>query len=145
MPQSLKYVYEQILRELYIYCVTLDDILEFTFSTMAALPRPSQVLLFSYPRTACHLLERMLSMQPKMSYLWHPFAPARPSQTQMFSQEFGEVALLDEARVNYLAKIQEGVEAWQKALSMAEAAVSCAKTISPLEMQGAVVNSQRLM
>ena len=145
MPQSPKYVYEQILRELYIYRVTLDDILEFTFSTMAALTRPSQVLLFSYPRTACHLLERMLSMQPRVLYLWHPFAPARPSQTQMFSEESGEVALLDEARVNYLAKIQEGVEAWQKALSMAEAAVSCANTMSPLEMQGAVVHSQPLM
>jgi hypothetical protein len=74
-------------------------------------------------------------MQSEVLYLSHPFAPARPFQARMFSEKSGEVALLDEARVEYLAKTQEGVEAWQKALSMAESAVSCTKTMPPLEMQ----------
>ena len=68
-------------------------------------------------------------MQNRVLYLLHPFVPARRIQARMLSDESGEVALLDEARVDYLAKIQEGVESWQKALSMAQAAVSCAENM----------------
>ena len=39
---------------------------------------PKRILLLSHARTACHLLERMLSAQPNVAYASHPFASSWP-------------------------------------------------------------------
>ncbi|KAF4443307.1 hypothetical protein F53441_11458 [Fusarium austroafricanum] len=47
---------------------------------------PSRILLISQPRTACHLLERMLSDQPNVSYASHPFVFGRAPLMQMLEK-----------------------------------------------------------
>lgn len=83
----------------------------------------SQILFLSQPRTACHLLERMLvSQQPDVNKLAHPFASARASQRRLLQdQTSGEpsVEVVSALRLAW----EEGFETWKEAVKDAEATV----------------------
>ncbi|KAF2158844.1 hypothetical protein M409DRAFT_61347 [Zasmidium cellare ATCC 36951] len=88
---------------------------------MSSTTRPSQIIFFSHPRAACHLLERMLSKQPGVQVLWHPYAITRPAQIPLFTEESIAAGIPEESRKPYLEAVEQGNEAWEKALSGAKA------------------------
>lgn len=85
--------------------------------------RPTQVIYFSHPRAACHLLERMLSKQPGVQYSWHPYASTRPAQIPLWTEDSVAAGIPDDVRKPYLAAVDQGNAAWEKALVEAKAAV----------------------
>ena len=82
----------------------------------------AQVLLLSHPRTACHLLERMLSKQPNVKYFSHPFVPARPAQVQSLNDPLTtEVA--PELKSELLKAWNQGYSDWENAMDEAKSSV----------------------
>lgn len=86
---------------------------------------PTQVILFSNPRTACHLLERILtSQQTDISKLYHPTEPAvglvNSASFSTPSQENSGMSTASE----YEEEIQKGVGKWEQALEKAKQEVS---------------------
>ena len=66
----------------------------------------------------------MLSKQPETQYLWHPFAPARPSQYALLADDSIESGTSDENRKAYTGLLEAGVTDWQNAFEAAQKAVS---------------------
>jgi len=84
----------------------------------------SQVLLLSQPRTACHLLERILSSQPNVQYLWHPIVAARPWQTLLLADEQASANAAQDPRAKFEGEVRDGVARWEEALSSSHENVS---------------------
>lgn len=63
----------------------------------------------------------MLSKQPKTSYLWHPYAPARFQMTPLMTKASTTGSIPQEGREGYLEAIEQGTAAWTAALKEAEA------------------------
>ena len=84
----------------------------------------SQVLLLSQPRTACHLLERILSDQPNVQYLWHPIVAARPWQTLLLADEQASANAAQDLRANFEGEVRCGVARWEEALLSSQEIVS---------------------
>lgn len=84
---------------------------------------PSQVILFSQGRTACHLLERMVSSQPNTHLLWHPMAPARPSQIAVLREDSVKQGIPADVRQPYEDAVNAGITAWEKAFEECQAQV----------------------
>ncbi|GIZ38053.1 hypothetical protein CKM354_000147900 [Cercospora kikuchii] len=88
---------------------------------MDAEKKPTQVLLWSQGRTACHLLERMLfSKQPNSKMLWHPFLQGRRTQVPLFTEDSIAKGIPEETRGEYYQAIEDGIKAWEVALAEAE-------------------------
>ena len=83
----------------------------------------SQILLLSQPRTACHLLERMLSKQPNVKYFLHPFVPVRGPQVQLLSDPLKE-DVPPEIKDALEKAYKEGFQAWEDAVAEAKSSVS---------------------
>ncbi|GAM91329.1 hypothetical protein ANO11243_093780 [Dothideomycetidae sp. 11243] len=86
---------------------------------MADSTSPSQVLLLSQPRTACHLLERVLSKQPNVKYLNHPLVAARPAQVAMLSDESVANDIPQKLRDAHADLVNEAMKTWEAALKEA--------------------------
>ncbi|WPA98071.1 uncharacterized protein RHO25_002682 [Cercospora beticola] len=88
---------------------------------MNAQKKPTQVLLWSQGRTACHLLERMLfSKQPNAKMLWHPFLQGRRTQVPLFPEDSIARGIPEETRGEYHEAVHAGIKEWEKALEEAE-------------------------
>ncbi|CAK1359283.1 unnamed protein product [Cercospora beticola] len=88
---------------------------------MNAQKKPTQVLLWSQGRTACHLLERMLfSKQPNAKMLWHPFLQGRRTQVPLFPEDSIARGIPEETRGEYHEAVHNGIQEWEKALEEAE-------------------------
>ena len=84
---------------------------------------PSQILLFSQPRSGCHLLERMVfSKQPDVQQLYHPFWPDMFPLVEYLSHDSGTNAS-DHAREKYTAEANLAIKTWRETLSKAESDV----------------------
>lgn len=84
---------------------------------------PSQILLWSLPRSGCHLLEKMVfSKQGNLKYCWHPNEAAVIHFHNLFSGQ----DIQDEANQNrkgFESKCREAAEAWRTKLQEAQDAV----------------------
>lgn len=85
---------------------------------------PSQVLLLTQGRTGCHVLERMLSKQPKTRYLSHPTAWTIPQQNVAFSDQAIQDDIPEDIRKPYLDSVKQAVGGWEKELREAQASVT---------------------
>ena len=83
----------------------------------------SQIVLLSHPRTACNMLERMLSKQPHVEYLSHPFAPARPMQIPLLDQLAESTGAHPDTASAINHAWRQGVAKWETALKEAQKAV----------------------
>lgn len=81
---------------------------------------PSQILLFSQPRTACHMLVRTLSFQPDVKYLMHPYVKARPLQVQYLADESVAKGIPEDLRKPYVDQVNLATQAWEAALEEAK-------------------------
>lgn len=77
----------------------------------------SQVLLFSQPRTGCHLLERILtSKQENARLLAHPAQlSVQPLSKWMKSDSFSD-GMPEDVRVEYQEHIEQGNITWEQTL-----------------------------
>ena len=81
------------------------------------MPSTPQIILFSQPRTACHLLERMLiSKQVGVKHLHHPARAAVQIQSKWHLSDGWTSGVTDDQRLEYEEANQHGIETWQQAL-----------------------------
>ncbi|KAF2167770.1 hypothetical protein M409DRAFT_21921 [Zasmidium cellare ATCC 36951] len=81
---------------------------------------PSQILLFSQPRSGCHLLERMvISKQTGVRQLNHPFWKDMFPLVEYLSQATEEYDQIS-AREKYIEEADLAIKTWKEALSKAE-------------------------
>lgn len=87
----------------------------------------SQILLFSQPRTGCHLLERILtSKQDNARLLAHPAQlSVQPLSKWMKSDSFTD-GMPGDVRVEYEGHVKQGNITWEKTLADTEKEVCIA-------------------
>ncbi|KAK4494886.1 hypothetical protein PRZ48_014242 [Zasmidium cellare] len=80
----------------------------------------TQILLFSQPRTGCHLLERMLSKQSRIhTYLQHPFGiSSRYPRAWLLAEPLVQISA--ELSQKHDAQMQKGEKRWRKGLATTE-------------------------
>lgn len=93
---------------------------DMTDNTTKAMAKPSQILLFSLPRSGCHLLEKMVfSKQENWKWCWHPYSNNAPQLYQwMQKDDLGLPA--DEDREKYVEVSKAAGETWRRDLEEAE-------------------------
>lgn len=86
--------------------------------------KPSQIVLWSLPRSGCHLLEKVIfSKQKNLKYCWHPHEPSvLPQHMWLSGDDIGIES--DTNRKDYASKSAEAGQKWKATLMEAQDAVS---------------------
>lgn len=79
----------------------------------------TQVLMFSQPRTACHVLERMLSGQSDTAYFGHAFGESVPIGVEWEARKSGPAAMPEVEKANFEAAIGRECNRWRQEMTTA--------------------------
>lgn len=85
---------------------------------------PTQILHLDQPRSGSHLLQRILSRQPKLTKLDHPFSQSRGKQVDwLLSEDYAE-GMNGELNAAFDAEVEKGIRQWEQKLAQASRCVS---------------------
>lgn len=79
----------------------------------------TQVLMFSQPRTACHVLERMLSKQSDTAYFGHAFGESVPIAVEWEAQKSCLEGMPEADKARYEAAVERECSRWRDEMSTA--------------------------
>lgn len=78
------------------------------------------ILHLDQSRSGGHLLQRILSDQPKRHLLDHPFSQARGKQVQWFINEHHADGMPDDLQKEWESDVTKGMKIWERGLSRAQ-------------------------
>lgn len=80
----------------------------------------TQVLMFSQPRTACHVLERMLSKQSDTAYFGHAFGESVPIAVEWEAKKSYLDGMPEADKARYEAAVERECNRWKQEMSTAK-------------------------